>query len=417
MEANFADGYLTAIENASAEERAEAFDRFGLATEDAGIVTRSGGKATISISGPLSPEGPSPLARFFGYGGTAYNDIVAAADSLAEDAGVTEVLLAVHTPGGTVDGMDGARQAIKRLAASKPVVAENHGLIASAGYYLVATPGVSITAVSPLAKTGSVGVILAGLDFSSAMERNGIKKIRIVSKNAPNKAPDPATTEGRDIYQEEINASERVFIRAVAEGRGTTDEDVITNFGKGGTLIAEDPEEGKADALSTGMIDSVINGNAVLEGANGEESDNLGYNSVDAGANGVRVLDQEAADGGEQTRGKPMDINQLKTEHPALFAEAVSIGTNAERERVEAHVTMGEASGDTALAIECIKNGAELSASINAKYMAAGMKNNAIVARTEESEGDLNTPAADADAKETALAKATAEALGVEIDG
>jgi ATP-dependent protease ClpP protease subunit len=216
---------------------------------------------------------------------------------------------------------------------------------------------------------------------------------------------------------------EEIVDNGFADSVISTDEDTDKNYA---TALAQETykncvnktsgEEPVQDQIAA-IAGLGINGNAVLDGANGGESDNLGYNSVDAGANGVRVLDQEAAVGGEQTRGKPMDINQLKTEHPALFAEAVSIGTNAERERVEAHVTMGEASGDTALAMECIKNGAELSASINAKYMAAGMKNNAIVARTEESEGDLNTPAADADAKETALAKATAEALGVEIDG
>jgi ClpP class serine protease len=517
MEASFTAGYLHTLENASHEDREAALERFG-SIELPGIVFREEGSDTaeLRITGVLTPTGPSPIARFFGFEGTAYNDIVEAADLLAADESLTSVDILMDTPGGTVAGMSPARHALERLVAKKKVITYNHGMIASAGYYLAtATP--KIVAVSPLAKTGSIGVILAGIDVSEAMAKAGVKKIRIVSKNAPKKQPDPTTDSGKDILQEEINATERVFIRAVAEGRKTTDSDVIENFGKGGMLIAQDPDTDKPDATSVGMIDEVLTSSGVAtEGGsdgfnagpttfqdfpmvdkpwdgdasvkrvrrflnaedspnrryrqaffwyNSEESDTFGAyklpfvdivdgkmvanirgvnaaNGAMAGARGQRVQIPDAdrprvqshidryrdkwqkknGEGGDaleehQTKEIIMDLNQFKAEHPAIFQEAVNVGVAQERERTEAHITMGEASGDTALAMECIKNGSELNASVNAKYLAAGMKNQAIAERSDESEPPIDIEASDTDVDDKALAAATAKVLGVEQNG
>lgn len=119
-----------------------------------------------------------------------------------------------------------------------------------------------------------------------------------------------------------------------------------------------------------------------------------------------------------------MDLSKLKTEHPAIYAEAVSIGivqgVTQERERVEAHITMGEASSDMKLAVKCIKDKVEHSAASNANYMASQMKNQAIKDRAGETEGNLDTSGGGSDTgdnNEEALAIATAEALGVELNG
>jgi len=322
--------------------------------------------------------------------------------------------------------MDEAKQALDALATDgKIVTAENHGMIASAGYYM-AMAASSIKAISPLAVTGSIGVVVAGLDFTQAMAANGVRKIKIVSKNAPDKQADPTTAKGRDIIQVQIDAMERVFISTVAEGRGTTDADVISNFGKGGLLIAKDPGEGIPDALSVGMIDSVVIGGEVVESDNEgpvAKNEDLCYNSAEADKNGLlsqsggdTVPQSDTASGGDlHMEDIEMDINKLKAEHPSVYAEAVKIGADSERERVEAHITMGEAAGDTALALENIKAGAGLTPAINAKYMASQMNKNAIEARGDETPGDIDTSAAgDADTQDDAVSKALAELTGVD---
>ena len=79
-----------------------------------------------------------------------------------------------------------------------------------------------------------------------------------------------------------------------------------------------------------------------------------------------------------------MDIEKLKLEHPALFAEAVALGKKAESERVRAHLSLGEASGDMALATKSIADGRELDSTMQAEYLAANMRKNATEARSEE---------------------------------
>ena len=191
----------------------------------------------------------------------------------------------------------------------------------------------------------------------------------------------------------------------IATGRNTTVENIIENFGKGGVFIAQDPDPEKPDAIKAGMIDRLIaQTNSVSDDATGG-NDN--------------IPETQAVEGDGQTEGTiVMDLNKLKSEHPALYAEAVSVGVTQgvaqERERVDAHLTMGDASGDMKLAITCISEGTEHTAAINAKYMAASMNKNAQNDRADESEGDLDTSGDDADSGDDALAKATAELLGVE---
>jgi len=428
MDSAYTDQYLSKMENATAEDKKLAAEQFGDSPSE-GIVSRRNGSdtATIEISGPLTIAGPSRLAKFFGFGGTGYNDIISAARTLRADASIKSVTLKMNTPGGTVEGMDEAKQELDLLALDKEVVAENHGMIASAGYY-VAMSASKIKALSPLSVTGSIGVVVAGLDFSGVMEANGVRKIKIVSKNAPDKQADPTTDKGRDIIQAQIDAMERVFINTVAEGRNTTTEDVIANFGKGGVLIANDPGEGIPDALSVGMIDSVMMGGQLVESGNSEsiaKNEDLCYNSAEADENelpshisGDSVPQSKTAPSGDN-KDSIMTITQLQAEHPSVYAEAVKIGADSERGRVEAHITMGEAAGDTKMALENIKAGADLTPAINAKYMAAGMNANAVAARASEVVDDIETQAgADAalvekDVNDKAVAKTLAGLTGV----
>ena len=431
---DYAVSYLETIENASSEDRAVAFNTFGNdSLPDIIIRTEGSNEAMIKITGPLSPAGPNPIARFFGFGGTGYMDIISAAKSLENDPSIDTVRLAFDTPGGSINGMDPARQALESLASKKTVISENHGRMESAGYYLATAKGIKeIVAMSPLSSTGSIGVVIAGIDTSEALARNGVKRIKIISSNAPNKQADPNTTQGLKVHQNEIDAMERVFIRKVAEGRNTTDQDVIDNFGKGGMLIAQDPDPDKPDALKVGMIDSVVTqfeSVPTLDEDDESEDSDTGAASDSSAINGNDNVPemQPAADGGQQ-KGTIMDLTKLKAEHASLYAEVLAAGrtegveqgVKQERKRVDAHITMGEASGDMKLAMSCITDGVEHDAATNAKYMASQMNKNAKGDRADESENDLDTDGAgsdaDADAKEQELATALAQELGVETD-
>jgi len=267
----FALEYLERLARATTEERAEARDAFSNKKEDDQIYTIDGSIATMIIAGPLSRNGPSFLARLFGFGGTGYNAIIEAANDLKDDDSIDHVKMEMDTPGGYIDGLDEAFQALDSLRKTKKITAINRGMIASAGYYL-AVASSKIEAVAPSVVTGAIGVKVVGYDWSGYLKKEGIVRRVIISDGAPKKDANLETPKGRNIILEDINAHERIFHMRVAEGRGIDVETVKSDFGQGGMLVAFDPDPSKDDALSVGMIDELTGGQIGAFEADGETS-------------------------------------------------------------------------------------------------------------------------------------------------
>lgn len=220
------------------------------------ILQVNGDTAIISISGPLSKEGPDYWDIVYGCGGTSYQTIIAACQKVMNSYGISNVVFAMDTPGGNVDGVDLARQAIADLSKVKSTTAQVTGMLASAGYWL-ACPVNKILAGDPTDLIGSIGVRCAGWDLTEFYKTMGVVKVNMVSSNAPKKAAGFETPEGRDVIQEQLDATERVFLSRVAEGRKVSVDAVKANFGQGGLLLASDPDTTKPSALKAGMIDGV----------------------------------------------------------------------------------------------------------------------------------------------------------------
>ena len=258
IEREYVLGYLDKKENhvLTQEDLSTFKDALGTEGSDNPPLTIDGETAFIDITGPLSRKGPDYWDRVYGDGGTSYTLIVEALKLAVEDEGIKEIRLRMNTPGGTVDGVDEVAQMIAFSRKKKKVIAENHGMIASGGYW-IASQASKIVAMSPGAETGSIGVIIVGYDFTDALKKIGIKKHYIVSENAPRKAATLETKKGRNILQDRVDSIERVFMSRIAEGRGITIEVVRETFGRGDVLIAKDPDPDKKDALSVGMIDKV----------------------------------------------------------------------------------------------------------------------------------------------------------------
>ena len=87
-----------------------------------------------------------------------------------------------------------------------------------------------------------------------------------------------------------------------------------------------------------------------------------------------------------------MDLKQLQAQHPETFAAAVQQGTTEERDRVSAHLMMGESSGDMKTASASIKDGSGMTATLQATYMTAGMNRSDVAGRQED---DLSANAGD----------------------
>lgn len=382
MREDFLATYLQKTMLASVEEMQLAHTMFANdAPNDIVSFNEDGDEATIAIMGPLSMVGPSFLDKLFGFGGTSYRDIIQAAISLRKNDNIKKVRMMISSPGGDVVGLGETQSALVELAKTKELIAENHGGMFSAAYFL-AVAAHKIVTFSALELTGSLGVVIAGIDTSEALKREGITRVKVLSRNAPNKQADIGTNHGISVLQDQADATERVFLDIVAKGRSTTVEDVIENFGKGGIMVARDPDTDVPDAISVGMIDGIEN--------------------------------EPANDGGNLEGNNVMDLSELKTKHPAIFAEAQAEGVTMERLRVSTHMALGESSGATKLAMENITKGVEHTGVSNALYVAAQMNAKAVSERGDEQPGDLDTSDS-ADKGDSELALALAPLVGVEI--
>lgn len=296
------------------------------------VLSVAGHQAQINISGVLTTS-PNFFAMLFGGGNTTYGEINAAIAAAEADPSVKEITYRMDTPGGSIDGMFGTIEAMQRVKKPTKVLAVNK--IASAGYAL-ASQADKIEAENAATMFGSIGVVTERF-----IDENIVS---ITSTNAPNKRPDPSTKEGQAVIREELDAIERVMMEAIATGRGTTVEKIIADYGQGGMLLA-------GEALTRGMIDSVAKPALAV----------------------VPAVKPTTASGGSNRSTKAMDLNELKAQHPEVFAAAVKLGADKERDRVVAHLTMGEASGDLKTATAAVKDGSEMTATLMATYSAAVM--------------------------------------------
>jgi hypothetical protein len=267
--------------------------------------------------------------------GTAYTDVIDALDTAVSRPDVERIVLRMDTPGGAVAGVDAVHAAVIAARESKEVIAENHGMIASAGYW-IASAADRIVATSPSVETGSIGVIISQVSTAGMDSKQGINRVTIVSKNAPNK--DPESDAGLMAQQRRADAIERVFIARIADGRNLPISQVEQTFGRGGLLVALDPDEKEDDAFSVGMIDDVMT--AKCKKRNRSDGDNAG----------ACAAPEEGADKNCDMEVTMKSLVELLAEHPSLKGE---IDALVEKARAE-----GAASGAEkarVLAGECKK--------------------------------------------------------------
>lgn len=185
---------------------------------------------------------------------------------------------------------------------------------------------------------------------------NDENEISITSTNAPKKRPDITTEEGKAMVREELDAMHEIFVDAIAEGRSATVEKVNAEFGQGATLLA-------GEALKRGMIDAIAE--PTLKAVKNTKS-------------------TTARSGGNQPEAGYMDLKTLKAQHPDVYAAAVQEGIDQERDRVTAHLIMGEKSGAMETASKAIKDGEAMTSTLQATYLTAGMNRSDVSTRQEE---------------------------------
>jgi protease-4 len=147
-------------------------------------------------------------------------------DEAAEDDRIQAVILHINSPGGSTYGGEALFQAIRKLAAHKPVVSVIGTLGASAGY-MIAIAGDHVLA-RETSLTGSIGVLFQTAEFSKLMEKVGVSAETITSgplKAEPNPTR-PMTAAGRAQIQSMVDETHAWFVDLVASRRDLPREQV-----------------------------------------------------------------------------------------------------------------------------------------------------------------------------------------------
>jgi capsid assembly protease len=177
-----------------------------------------------------------------------------AGDQLAQalaDPAVSSIVLAIDSPGGTVDGTQALAEAVFAARGRKPITAVVDGMGASAAYWIAsAADKVFISGDTTL--VGSVGVIASHTDVSGAEAARGVKVSEIVAgklKNATSSHA-PLSATGREVIQGQVDSIYKTFLSDVARNRGVSTEKAHKEMADGRVFIGK-------DAINAGLADGV----------------------------------------------------------------------------------------------------------------------------------------------------------------
>jgi signal peptide peptidase SppA len=181
----------------------------------------------------------------------SYRGIIGLAAHAASDPQTAAVLLDMDSPGGEAVGAFEAADAVRALAAKKPVVAVVNGMAASAAY-AIASAASTIVSI-PTGVSGSIGVVMLHADYSGALDKAGIVPTLIDAPAGGHKVDGnpyeklPAAV--REDLQREVDQFYSLFVSAVAKGRVGLSEAAIRAT-KARVYIGE-------DALKAGLVDEI----------------------------------------------------------------------------------------------------------------------------------------------------------------
>lgn len=290
----------------------------------------AGGVALIPIHGILlnKMSWGSSYATGYDYIRRLYQAAVA-------DPDVEAIVYDVNSPGGMAAGC--AELAAELATRQKPSLAVIDASAYSAAYWL-ATAADHI-AVTPSGGVGSIGVVAMHVDFSQALEQDGIKVsfIQAGAEKTDGNPYEPLSTRARASIQRSVDSLYGLFTGAVADYRGLPDDDVRATEAR-----TYQPDE----AQELGLADSVATPAAAL----------------------AQFLDRRS------TMPQPADnAAGATTVTSATVAEAVRDALHADRQRAAAIRTSTEAAGRTALADHLASN-TDLAVDVARSILAAAPK-------------------------------------------
>jgi protease-4 len=155
------------------------------------------------------------------------DDLLKRLEDIRKSDRVKGVILSIDSPGGTTAGGESIYEAVRAIAAVKPVVAQVGTLAASAGYMIASASDHIVARQSSI--VGSIGVLVQFPDFTGLMDKVGVKMEEI--KSSPLKAEpspfNPTTEPERAMIRNMILDSYQWFVGIVQDRRSLTREQAL----------------------------------------------------------------------------------------------------------------------------------------------------------------------------------------------
>jgi len=205
------------------------------------------GVAIIEINGPLA-KNIDWFDRFV-FGMFDYLDVQTAVKTALEDETVLGIVLALDSPGGTVNGVEEAAQAVFNARGQKPIVAFSSGMMASAAYRIGSAAEQII--IGKTAEAGSIGVLMIHTDWSRLEERIGIKTTYLTAGKykALGNPSEPLSETARAEFQGQLDQLYTEFVETVALYRDVENDKALA-MADGRIFIGE-------RAVSVGLADEI----------------------------------------------------------------------------------------------------------------------------------------------------------------
>lgn len=267
------------------------------------------------------------------------------------DPAVHSIILAIDSPGGTVDGTITLASIV--AGAEKPVATLASGTMASAAYWIGSAASAGVYMTDATTNVGSIGVVATHTDVSKAQAAQGIKTTEIAAGKYKRIASqfEPLSKEGRQTIQDQVDHIYALFVDAVAAQRGVSVDKVLQDMADGRIFIGQ-------QAIDAGLVDGVSTLDALVAMLNERRS-----SGNPAGA-GAAPKSAHRATQTNPTTGKPMPITreQLAADAPDTLAQILAEGAASERARiqaVEAQAIPGHEALITALKFDGKSNGGD----------------------------------------------------------
>jgi protease-4 len=176
--------------------------------------------AVLEVNGVIQDTGED-VTSIFASEGYNHKEFLKLIEKAGEDKSVKGIILRVNSPGG---GVVESAEIHKKLMevkekAKKPIYVSMGTMAASGGYY-ISTPADKIIA-APDTMTGSLGVIMQGINYSELAKNFGVKVETI--KSGPYKdifsSTRDMTKEEREILQKMVNNAYEGFVDVISQGR------------------------------------------------------------------------------------------------------------------------------------------------------------------------------------------------------